>query len=598
MKRIPLTLLALLLAASLLFACGPATPAPAKDTDTTTQPPAGEVTTAAPDDPAPAEEIWLVKDGKSDFKIVNAVSGSTEAILNAPDKIQSRILAITGVELPIVNARNVGADEPCIVVGSNSRIAETAEVLSEWGPGEYGHLVRNGRLLVLGHSNAMTEKALTNFMTVLLVGGVKKDGRTDLRINLSAERSRFDYDNWLSGVPCPTGTLGEVYDSGDQTYMLQYKSFSTENYAEYQQTLVAEGFRKVQENTVKELMTATYLREGAQVNLTFFSADHLLHATYQNLENTVTIPNLAPETGYTKLGENTLAVMSLNYEVNCTDQNDTSGISYVIILEDGRYVIVDGGYAGDVHGLYNFLVDNNRRSDGIVIAAWFFTHAHGDHIGCFDQFIRTYASQVTCQYFVSNAYPSSASLGPSSLNGLSNIRNLFKGDTKHIKPHSGEKMYFCNVEVEILATHEDMYPRTITNLNEASMIFRFKVGGQTILILGDAELQEIPFLNSLYRDALKSDVMQVPHHGWSDVGSTIFGYVDPDVVIWPSGEQCVRYRLDRNWRNGIYNDLVNKVGGLNGGAVFLASGPVQLLPLPYAAGGTYTTYTMDFQKRG
>ena len=85
------------------------------------------------------------------------------------------------------------------------------------------------------------------------------------------------------------------------------------------------------------------------------------------------------------------------------------GMGYVITLEDGSYLIVDGGMnqAGgggqDEVMLYNYLQSHNQRTDGkIVIAAWVFTHEHDDHVSLFLDFSSLYAKTVVLETILWN----------------------------------------------------------------------------------------------------------------------------------------------------------------------------------------------------
>ena len=79
------------------------------------------------------------------------------------------------------------------------------------------------------------------------------------------------------------------------------------------------------------------------------------------------------------------------------------GLSYVIRLSDGRFIIFDGGW--------NFEPDRNRLFECLkagspdekpVIAAWILTHPHGDHYLCFLGFMEQYGDQVVIEKFLFN----------------------------------------------------------------------------------------------------------------------------------------------------------------------------------------------------
>ena len=65
-----------------------------------------------------------------------------------------------------------------------------------------------------------------------------------------------------------------------------------------------------------------------------------------------------------------------------------NGMSYIIQLEDGSFILIDGGNSNitDAVNLFQFMVENTPGDSKPVIAAWIFSHPHGDHINLPVQF--------------------------------------------------------------------------------------------------------------------------------------------------------------------------------------------------------------------
>lgn len=544
-------------------------------------------TTPAPD----TNGLVLIQNGVSEFKLVRCYGA--QALKDGVTSIQNKIKQFTGVELPIVDADEITENDYCIVVGKNDDIPETKAILNEKGYGSYGFYYQNKKLMILGATDTLNEKALNKFLTALNASLTKEK---DMILKMGEIESEFVYNNWLTDVPHPTVGIDEVVDCNDSTFMLLKRSAQLSAYEAYIAQMEQSNYSLAQNNEINGVRFATYQNENGQIMVSYAPATYLLKIICERFDITSPIPNVIPETDYSKLMENKLSVMSLNY-VASTTANDGGGLSLVLTLEDGRYIIVDGGYKADASGLYNYLVDNNKRSDGVTIAAWILTHSHYDHYGAFDSFANTYGKKVNCQYLVSNTIP--ANYKPSKESNdtkLSDMRRYLSkfanNDTKFIKPHAGQKLYFCNVELEILYTHEELYPNKIAWVNEASLAFHVKVGDQKILVMGDAELQAIDRMTMMYGSALKSDMLQIPHHGYTKIQQSFFDLVDASVLIWPSSQTTVDVRSAANWRDGLYKRLLEKCD-----VCYVADGTVEILTLPYTFGTQYETYTMDFTKR-
>ena len=265
---------------------------------------------------------------------------------------------------------------------------------------------------------------------------------------------------------------------------------------------------------------------------------------------------------------------------------------YVIRTRGGKIIIIDGGWQdNNTEGTYLFNYLQKITGDPTPhIDAWFITHAHADHHGCVPTFANLYKDQVTIDAFYYH-YPTYDEIvkylsgcGVDSTWGaadwlptwlLPNFKNAEGGPTKGI--HCNTKQSFkCNnsfdfddVHIEILLTFEDViwavenfggtYSGTSANegrvfsnktlrqllndnFNETSMVFRVTVGGKSILFTGDINfiggqmLNMFHDLNAANPDdffTLKSDYVQVSHHGHYGLPKNSYYKIDPDVALWP-----------------------------------------------------------------
>ena len=265
---------------------------------------------------------------------------------------------------------------------------------------------------------------------------------------------------------------------------------------------------------------------------------------------------------------------------------------YVIQTRGGKIIVIDGGWQdNNTEGTYLFNYLQKITGDPTPhIDAWFITHAHADHHGCVPTFANLYRDQVTIDAFYYH-YPTYEEI-KTYLSGcgvddswgaadwlptwlLPNFRNAQGGPTKGI--HCNTKQSFkCNnafdfddVHIEILLTFEDCiwaaeniggtYSGTSAyegrvfsnktlkqllndNFNETSMVFRVTVGGKSILFTGDINYVGGTMLNMFHglnaanaNDfyTLKSDYVQVSHHGHYGLPKIVYNKIDPDVALWP-----------------------------------------------------------------
>ena len=78
-----------------------------------------------------------------------------------------------------------------------------------------------------------------------------------------------------------------------------------------------------------------------------------------------------------------------------TNEGNKQMMSFVITTQDGRVIVIDGGYDNDAPKLMEALqkITGEKKPH---VDAWFLTHAHDDHISAFGVFYEEYLEGFTC----------------------------------------------------------------------------------------------------------------------------------------------------------------------------------------------------------
>lgn len=241
--------------------------------------------------------------------------------------------------------------------------------------------------------------------------------------------------------------------------------------------------------------------------------------------------------------------------VNC-------GMSYAVALEDGRFILIDGGYfgEGEAEALYAFLCAHSAGRPRI--AAWFFTHAHQDHVGAYINFIRKYARMAQIEALYYNFHPVDYAdiSGDWMSSDPATVREFYRASAECLpearthKLVTGEMYDFNDVSIEVLYTYEDMGGATST-FNDHSAVFALNCLGQRVLFLGDIFKEGS---RALLRkpDKLKCDVVQVAHHGFSGATEEVYRATGAFTALWPTK----RAELDANAHRPANAYLMNESG--------------------------------------
>ena len=157
---------------------------------------------------------------------------------------------------------------------------------------------------------------------------------------------------------------------------------------------------------------------------------------------------------------------------------------------------------------------------------------------------------------------------------------IINKDTEIVKLHSGYKFYYGNAEIEILQTFEDLYPLTVANYdyNSSSTIFTVTINGQRMLFVGDADYEAAARLNTTYGATLKSNFLQIAHHGLNTSGDikTMYKYADAEYILYPAPMSWFESDASKGANYYVTHDSVTTE------QVFVSGAQTFKIDLPYA----------------
>ena len=431
-------------------------------------------------------------------------------------------------------AANHDPDRVEIVVGYTT-YPESRAAFEELGYGE-GVIRAIGNKLVIIANNDTAYTSLSAKISVALRSGTDENNN----IKISSDYSVSVADNALvASIPVMDDlTLNDVKDGGDGSYVLTFKRGKTGSLESYIKKLTDNGYEEYEGKTVDGNRYHTLTNEENLITAIYTSYNKEIKIIVEKLSGT-SLPTKAEDNKWTALNgvSTTITQIGLHSDTYKGEER-YNGLSLVIRLADGSFIVIDGGHdsAQDSDKLYKVLKKQSEGRD-IVIAAWIFTHDHGDHTGFFKKFCQSYASAVTVERFIYN-FPSLSELGENAT-GLvgSNISKYFKR-SEVVKAHPGQEFYLRNAKIDMLFTNDvwDHNAQALKTQNEASLVFTVELEGKKLMILGD-HYEDRGALQKLYNDeTLKSDIMQVSHHGISNCGTNLYPIIAPEWALWPLGD--------------------------------------------------------------
>lgn len=519
-----LALILALIAALLLCSCG--------EDDA---PAATEAPTEAPTDAPEVSDGRLVifADGEYKCNIVrpeNASKRELELYVNLREMLKE----ITGVMPPISTdfiAYNESYDPNKfeILVGLTNQ-AESAELYSKLTYSDFRAELINKKYAIAFHDMDTANSALEMLGSMLRSGF--KNGEIVLDESWSYSLSEKEV---LEDIPVyEGGKFSDVYEGAYGMQTIVIEKTSADEYENYLASLASLGYTPYTENTIGKNLFATYQSDKYILSAMFFDSRSEVRVTLEYSGN-YDLPALEKENIYTDLG-----IESSITQIGLEESNDIqNGMSYVIKLADGSFIIFDGGTEDGMSQFYSVMESLAEDPNDITIAAWILTHAHGDHIGLIyslildEKFLENYTLEQIIWSKVGDKQL--LNLGGGNQDYIDKLFARVEG-ARVVIAHPGQVFYIRNAVYTVLATIELVEPITLANLNDSSVVGRLEIDGRSFMFPGDSHPTETEAICSIYRTELKSDVVQVIHHGYQGGSAAFYAYVDPLTVFWPLGE--------------------------------------------------------------
>jgi len=333
-------------------------------------------------------------------------------------------------------------------------------------------------------------------------------------------------------------TLANTYENDkNENVVLRYTDVSEAQFEKYYTSLLPD-FTVHSEKTVVGNRFATLTTDTHVLHVCFYPTIGEMRVIY-GVRGWLP-PITAPESDENE----PLTVTQMGLIIN-------SGLSLVVTLADGRFLLIDGGKeANDEHqdrkNLFEFLWEHKPKHHAKPkIAAWLISHAHTDHVNLCQEFLKEYGDRVELDLFGYN-FPDfetgiiTAAEWEKDLYWQTTTKDLlderFPNATRYTM-HTGESLLLPGCEVEMLLTWEDFWPQEMPSANHSSFIVRLKFAtGKTVMLPADAWKPTTALAVSIWGDYLKSDVLQVVHHGLSGGNIAFYEKVNPEVLLWPTPE--------------------------------------------------------------
>ena len=214
------------------------------------------------------------------------------------------------------------------------------------------------------------------------------------------------------------------------------------------------------------------------------------------------------------------------------DNSSRQMMGYIMKTSTGKVIVIDGGLNEDEPNLVKHIQELGNKVD-----VWFITHPHEDHASAIIKVIEETDIPIEKIYYTMNEIewykeyePKRAEEAERFYNALQNER--VKGKTEEVTLNQIINIDFIKCEILGVKNPE------ITNngFNNSSMVIKMNLPKSSILFLGDTGEESGDKLLNTQKDKLKSDIVQVAHHGQSGAKESLYKEINPRICLWPTPE--------------------------------------------------------------
>ena len=207
-------------------------------------------------------------------------------------------------------------------------------------------------------------------------------------------------------------------------------------------------------------------------------------------------------------------------------------MGYIMKTSDQKVIVIDGGTSEDTDNLLKHINQLGNKVD-----LWFITHPHSDHAGAFIKIVQEKNIPIGKIYYTMNDIkwyqqyaPERAYEAEEFYNTLQNDK--IKNNIEEVKLNQKIKIDFIDCEILGIKNPEI----TEDAFNNSSMVIKMNLPETSILFLGDTGAKSGEKLLETQKEKLKSDIVQVAHHGQNGAKESLYKAIQPSICLWPTPE--------------------------------------------------------------
>ena len=509
---------------------------------------------------AQVEYMTVAENNATSFKIVSFLN-DTQPVKN----FAKEMLIKTGAKFETVTEAEAG--EHAIYIGTTEQMNYAgADLDTKLVYTTFEITVKDGNVYVAVARESVVQKALEKLKEAIVRIEDKVFG---IDMNISGVCNVAQTSAPVPEFQTKSGTQLDPYESGSGNYTIVYQGLklteSDQEVAKYEQALLDAGYSLYQTNKIDQNRFFTYVNGDSMIHCNYFKTMREFRIVYGPKTY---LGSAEPITEYERVVTPSISIVGATDSVLCM----------VYQAPDGSFVIIDGGYGTD--RIYTWTMNQGTADEMTYVinrdisqdmanlwallesktpqgqkpqVTWMMSHGDPDHICLPPLFMKEYQDRFDLNLVVYN-FPIIENVGlqngePTTYQGyidtfIAATKNYFP-NASHMVVHTGQKLYLPGTEIEFLFTHEDYWPNKMRWMNDTCTVWRITAEGKTIMVMGDATTNINNQMVGVFGTYLKSDILQLNHHGSNGGSLSLYKLIAPSVAIWACEDNRFLYDHQR-----------------------------------------------------
>ena len=388
-----------------------------------------------------------------------------------------------------------------------------------------------------------------------------------------SENANFKDSGLVKEITINSLGLGTAYNSGQgcKTY-IKSDVTSKAGFTTICSAIEKAGATRYTSNTIGVNFFSTYVTQTQIIHVMYFPNKKQVRTAVDvrgTGTNGFTLPGLSLDNKYTKTTESAMIVCDIS------NSDWPGGMCIIFKLANGHFFIIDAGIGGKISDgrtyygsssgwIYATLAKHAEDPKNIIVDSWLITHVHSDHAGgLYDMALGYHGKKGSAKHTVMpKNVKNYIKINQIIYNSPDNLPDcnrehwmgeIIKGFNVQnvVKAHPGQVFFFADLTITVFGAQDIMLEDSSKcgDTNEFSISVRAEFNGRSLLLLGDSDGIPNKQLAIIYKEALKSDYLQMAHHGYGDTGdSDVNSYCNPDYAIWVVADDDLRsnYKINMN----------------------------------------------------